>query len=298
MGLEIVKFNAAADRIFSAKGEMRKLGGGYEFSEGPVWDIKQDRLYFTDFFKYHIHQWTEKEGVSLYRKHSNFAVGLSMDADGRLVAAEGDTHSVAYTDHEKSTPVVGKYQGKMLSGPNDVVVSKKGEFFFTDQYPVSLGGPREIFYNGFYRVVPGHFGSLGEIFLLNNEIGRPNGIALSPDESIIYVNDTDTQEIFAFNLHTDGAVSKIGVLAKLDTSYGAGAPDGMKVDIEGNIYVTGPGGIWVLAPSGEPICILRCPEYVGNFCFGGRDSKILFITASTSLYSAPVEIPGIVPYRN
>jgi gluconolactonase len=152
-------------------------------------------------------------------------------------------------------------------------------------------------YNGFYRVVPGSFGSIGEIFLLNNEIGRPNGIALSPDESVIYVNDTDTQEIFAFHLRSDGSASKIGVLSTLDTSYGPGAPDGMKVDVEGNVYVTGPGGIWAIDPSGTPICILKCPEYVGNFCFGGQDSKTIFITASTSLYAVQAEIPGMVPYR-
>jgi gluconolactonase len=292
MKLELVKFNdSLADRIFSENDAMRKLGNGYQFSEGPVWDIKKERLYFTDFFEYHIFQWTEQEGVSLYRINSNFAVGLSMDADGRLVAAEGATHSIAYTDHERSTMIVGSYSSKMLCGPNDVIVSRCGDFLFTDQYPKSIGGYRELNHNGVYRVSP------SGIKLLDGTIGRPNGIAFSPDESILYVNDTDTQEIFHYKMQSDGSASKLGVLATLDKTYGPGAPDGMKVDVEGNIYVTGPGGIWVLSPDGKPAVILRCPEYVGNFCFGASDSKTLFITASTSLYSVRTGIPGVVPYR-
>jgi gluconolactonase len=291
--LKLIKLNDAADRLFSEKNEFRKLSAGYKFSEGPVWDIKKDRLYFTDFFEDRIYQWTESEGATLYRDKSNWAVGLSMDASGRIVAAEGASHSVAYTDHEKSTMVVGKYQGKMLCGPNDVVVSRGGDFFFTDQYPKSIGGPRELEHNGVYRVNPA-----GEIRLLNNEIGRPNGIAFSPDESILYVNDTDLQQIFAFQMRSDGSASKIGIFATLDTSYGQGAPDGMKVDTEGNVYVTGPGGVWVLSPEGAPIVILCSPEFVGNFCFGGKDSKTIFLTASNSLYAVASEIPGIVPYRS
>jgi gluconolactonase len=292
MKLELVKFNnGLADRIFSEKDEMQKLGSGYQFSEGPVWDIKKNLLYFTDFFEYHIFQWIGQKGVSLYRVNSNFAVGLSMDAEGRLVAAEGATHSIAYTDHERSAMIAGSYKGKMLCGPNDVIVSRSGDFLFTDQYPKSLGGYRELDHNGVYRV-----SSSGAIQLLDGEIGRPNGIAFSPDESILYVNDTDTQEIFYYKVQGP-SVSRTGVFATLDKSYGPGAPDGMKVDVEGNVYVTGPGGIWVLSPDGKPAVILRCPEYVGNFCFGGLDSKTIFITASTSLYAVPAGIPGIVPYR-
>ncbi|MDR1506333.1 MAG: SMP-30/gluconolactonase/LRE family protein [Treponema sp.] len=289
---EIVKFSADADRLFPAGGELRKLSGGYRFSEGPVWDSRQNRLYFTDFFNDRIYQWTEREGASLYREKSNWAVGLSMDSLGRIVAAEGTSRSVAYTDHEKSVMVAGKYQGKILCGPNDVVVSMGGDFFFTDQYPKDIGGPRELAYNGVYRTTPG-----GEISLLNNEIGRPNGIAFSPDESILYVNDTDTQEIFSFHMKSGGTVSEKKVFAVLDRSYGDGAPDGMKVDIEGNVYVTGPGGIWIIGSAGVPLAVLKCPEYAGNLCFGGGDSKTLFVTASTSLYALSMGIPGIVPYR-
>ncbi len=292
MSLELVKFNETlADRIFSEKNEMRKLGEGYQFCEGPVWDIKKDRLYFTDFFRYRIFQWTEKEGVSLYRVNSNFAVGLSMDQDGRLVAAEGATHSIAYTDHERSTMIAGSYKGKMLCGPNDIIVARNGDFLFTDQYPKSRNEYRELEHNGVYRV------NASGIRLLDDGIGRPNGLALSPDESILYVNDTDTQEVFCYKTKDDGSVSKREVFCTLDKSYGPGAPDGMKVDIEGNVYVTGPGGIWVISPDGKPAAILRCPEYVGNFSFGGPDSKTIFITASTSLYMVPAGIPGIVPWR-
>ena len=126
---------------------------------------------------------------------------------------------------------------------------------------------------------------------------RPNGIAFSPDESLLYVNDTKKQQIFVFSVSKDKAAQKTGVFAEVDTSYGKGVVDGMKADIKGNIYVTGPGGIWVFSPDGNPLAVVYIPEPVGNLCFGGKDSKTLFITASASVYSLKTGIPGIVPFR-
>jgi gluconolactonase len=294
-------FSPAADRAFVASAELRKRSTGYRFCEGPVWDPRRNRLYFTDFFNDRIYRWTEEEGALLYRERAHWAVGLSMDARGRLVAAEATSRSVAYTDDKASVMVAGTYRGRRLNGPNDLVISKTGELYVTDQYAKGVGGDREIEHNGVYRVRPGSFGPRGyeggaEIRLVDDRVGRPNGIALSPDESILYVNDTDTQEIFAYRLEA-GNVTKLGVFATLDRNYGPGAPDGMKTDTEGNVWVTGPGGIWVISPGGSPIGILHSPEFVGNFCFGGPGNRTLFLTASSSLYAVEVGIPGVVPYR-
>ncbi|GHT55472.1 hypothetical protein FACS1894109_02090 [Spirochaetia bacterium] len=287
----IKKFSPLADRIFSG-GELRPLASGFRFTEGPVWDIKEDCLYFTDFQDHLILKWTEKDGQTLYRDHANRAIGLSMDADGRIVAAESFAHGIAYTDSEKSVPITGTFEGRQLNSPNDVVLARNGDIFFTDPYSSMMGGPKTIGFNGIFAVTPG-----GETRLIDDSFSRPNGIAFSPDEAILYVNDSDKQQIIAFAMGKNGAVSKTGVFAAVDPAYGPGVVDGMKVDTEGNVYVTGPGGIWVIAPDGSPAAILYVSEQVGNFCFGGRDSQTLFITASKSVYALPIGIPGIVPYR-
>jgi gluconolactonase len=287
----IIRFSPAASRIFP-RGELRRLASGYRFTEGPVWDILEDRLYFTDFQNNLIMRWREDEGVTLYRANSNRAIGLSMDAAGRIVSAESASQAVAYAGAEKSVPIVGAFEGKKLNSPNDVVVSRGGDIFFTDPFSPALPRPRELDFNGVFAVSP-----RGDIRLIYDGLERPNGIALSPDESILYVNDTNLQQIFAFRLREDGSASKIGVLAALDRSYGPGAADGMKVDTEGNIYVTGPGGLWALAPDGAPIALFRSPENVGNFCFGGKDRRTIFLTATCSVYALQAGVPGILPLR-
>ena len=131
--------------------------------------------------------------------------------------------------------------------------------------------------------------------LLYAGMPRPNGLAFSPDESVFYVNDTNEQHILAFDVHSDGTVSRRGVFAATDPSYGPGAPDGMKVDALGNIYVTGPGGIWVFAPDASPVALLHTPELAANFCFGGPGMESLYITASSSVYKIIVKSGGIQP---
>ncbi len=291
MKIEIKKMSPQAEKLFPSD-DLVQICSGYMFSEGPVWDIKTDCLYFTDFQKLHIWKWTEKEGARLYTEKSNRAIGLSMNASGRIVSTESLVHAISYVNHEKSEMIVNNYKGKQLNSPNDVVVSKKGFIYFTDPYSDMMGGPKELGFNGIFAITPD-----GEISLIDDSFERPNGIALSPDESILYVNDTAKQEITAFHIDENGRVRKKAVFAQVDSSYGPGVVDGMKVDIEGNVYVTGPCGIWTFSPGGEPIAIAHVPEKVGNFCFGGNDSKTLYITASTSVYTLRAGIAGIVPFR-
>jgi gluconolactonase len=293
--LKLTEFSPVAKKIFSAGDEIKMIASGYRFTEGPVWDIKKNCLYFTDFMNGLILKWTKETGTVIFRNNANRAIGLSMDADGRIVSAESSSRSIALADSEKSDPIAVSYQGKKLNSPNDVVVAKNGDIFFTDPYSKALENEKELDFNGVFSFTPG-----GETQLIYGGLAWPNGIALSPDESILYVNDTGLQQIFSIDIsginEKDQPLSP-KVFVTLDSSYGKGAPDGMKLDIEGNVYVTGPGGLWVLNPDGQPLVILHSPEYIGNFCFGGADSKTIFLTASTSVYEVPVGIPGIVPYR-
>ena len=292
METKVEKFSPEADELFPTT-DLKKLCSGYLFSEGPVWDIKTDTLYFTDFQKFHIWQWTEKDGAALYRENSGRAIGLSMSSGGRIVSTESKEFAITYADNEKSEVIVNNFQGKHLNSPNDVVVTKDAYVFFTDPYSEMMKASRELDFNGIFSVSP-----QGEIRLVDDSFERPNGIAFSPDESLLYVNDSNKQSIFVYSVGKDKETKKIGLFAQVDKSYGRGVVDGMKVDTKGNVYVTGPGGLWVFSPGGAPLAILYMPENVGNFCFGGRDSKTLYITASSSVYSIEAGIPGIVPFRD
>lgn len=292
--MEHIVFAPAGQRILDGGGAIEQLCTGFSFTEGPVWSKKEEQLYFTNFSDNTIHTLRPGEKPVLFRENSGRAVGLSIRKDGTIVSAETSSHAVtlAYADH--SEIIAGAYGGKKLNSPNDVIVRRDGAVLFTDPYSVPMGGPRHQDYNAFYIVPQNPDGTYGEASLLDT-MERPNGLAYSPDESILYVNDTNHNFIHSYAMHADNTVSYIGLFARLDKSYGPGAADGMKVDAEGNVYVTGPGGIWVFDPSGSPLVLLRMPEYVGNFCFGGADGRTLFVTASTSVYSMRTGIPGILP---
>ena len=282
MELKVISFSPLAAEIFPAKPTLQKIAEGYSFAEGPIWDVIGECLYFTDFSNNIIYCWREQSGTNVYRRNSNRSIGLSIDANGRIVSAESGMRRIAFASENKSEVITDTYQGKKLNSPNDVVVARDGSIWFTDPHSKAVSATRELDINGVYHVTP-----KGETKLLYGGMGRPNGIAFSKDESVLYVNDTDLQQILFFDLHADGTTEMPRVLATLDTSYGIGAPDGMKVDAKDNIWVTGPGGIWVLASDGSPIVILKCPEFVGNFCFGGMDGRMLYITASTSVSRMP-----------
>ena len=297
--MEVKVFSDKVKQIINSTSKLEKIASGFYFTEGPVYDSKSDTLYFTDFNDNTIHAWEQGSGTTLFRKNSGRAVGLSMTADGCIVSAETKTHAVTFAGAEKSEIIAGSYDGKMLNSPNDVVVRRDGALFFTDPYSVAMGDKRELDFNGVFCVpiVEGHL-SGKKILLIDDKMERPNGIAFSPDEKILYVNDTNKQLIVAYRMRDDNTASFIGNFAFMDEAYGSGNADGMKVDLEGNVYLTGPGGIWIFDKSGSPVGIMKLPENAGNLCFGGKDNMTLFITATTSVYKISVNIPGIVPRRN
>ncbi|MDL2319458.1 SMP-30/gluconolactonase/LRE family protein [Eubacteriales bacterium OttesenSCG-928-A19] len=287
MELHVTHFSPSGQRVFPAGSRLERLSAGHSFTEGPVWDPRAQCLYFTDFPQERIHRWTPEGGAVCWREGANRAIGLSMDANGRLVAAESGARAIALTTPEGSEPIATAYDGKPFNSPNDVVVTPTGTVYFTDPYSAALNRPHDMGFNGVFGVEPD-----GAVWLVTDRMGRPNGLALSPDGGTLYVNDTDESHILAFALRKRGA-DYTGVFARVPGGYGPGAPDGMKVDVEGNVYVTGSGGLWVFGPDAAPLALLHTPEFTGNFCFGGQENMTLFLTSSTGVYSAPVGITGI-----
>jgi sugar lactone lactonase YvrE len=278
-------------RLIREEAPVERIAAGLSFTEGPVW--RGDHLLFSDIPNSRIIRWREKsEGpeVTTFRTPSGNSNGLTLDRLGRLIACEHSTRRVSRTEADESVIVlVDRYQGRRLNSPNDVVVRSDGSIYFTDP-PYGLPNQsegREIPFNGVYRLSPD-----GSLALLADDFERPNGLAFSPDEKILYVDDTARHHIRAFRVDPSGGVTGGGVFAELRSSE-PGGPDGMKVDVEGNIYSTGSGGIWVFAPNGRKLGRMVLPELPANVAWGGSDWRTLFVTARTGVYRLRLEVAGI-----
>lgn len=228
--------------------------------------------------------------VTTFRTPSSNSNGLTLDRSRRLIACEHSARRLTRTEPDGSITVLAeRYQGKRLNSPNDVVVRSDGSIYFTDP-PYGLANMtdwKELPYNGVYRLAPD-----GELVLLVDDFDRPNGLAFSPGESILYVNDTARYHIRAFDVSSDGGISKGRVLIEMQLEE-PGAPDGMKVDQQGNIYCTGPGGFWIIEPDGKSLGRIITPELPANMAWGDDDLQTLYLTARTSLYRLRLNIPGI-----
>jgi len=264
---------------------VEKIADGFEFTEGPLW--YEGRLVFSDIPANTVYQWTPKEGSSIFLKPSGHANGLAVDGQGRLLLAQHDGQVGRLAAENKIEPLAQSYQGKRLNSPNDLTVADDGAIYFTDPpYGVDAEN-RALDFSGVYRLDPD-----GSPTVLTKEFSRPNGICLSPDESILYVNDSGENIIRAYDVTDDGGITNGRQFAALEGEE-PGNTDGMKVDAEGNLYTTGPGGIWIYAPSGERIDRISVPEAPTNVAFGGPERKSLFITAQANVYRIPVTVAGV-----
>jgi gluconolactonase len=267
------------------------VASGFEYAEGPVWR-RDGYLVFADSARGRVHRWDPKTGTALLREPSGRASGLGFDRDGNLVACEQETRRLSRTDREaRVTGIVERFEEKRLNSPNDLVVSPNGAIFFTDP---PYGLPRqaqgkELDFQGVYRVDPG-----GAAVLLVRDLPRPNGIALAPDQKTLYVTDSQTSELYAFPLATDGSVGPRRLLATLTPWKAgvAGVADGIDVDEGGRLYVAGPGGIWVFAQNGGRLGVIATPEPPSGSTFGGPDGKTLYITARTRVYAMKMKVAG------
>ena len=272
---------------------LERVASGFAFTEGPVWC--GEHLLFSDIPNSRtVLCRPRQEGaeISTFRHPTGNANGLTLDHYGRVLACEHSGRRVSRVDaNGTAETVVDSYQGKRLNSPNDVVVRSDGAIYFTDP-PYGLRHHtegKELPFNGVYRIDPE-----GKLHLLADDFERPNGLAFSPDESKLYVDDSARFHIREFDVAVDGSVSGGKVFAELKAKDGErGVPDGMKVDQEGNVYCTGPGGVWVFDSNGRHIGRIVLAETPANLAWGGPDWRTLYITAQTSLYRISLLVPGI-----
>ena len=265
---------------------VEKAAGGFQFTEGPVWH-KDGYLLFSDIPANKIMKWTPDGKVATFREDSGGANGLTFDSQGRLIACEHGNRRVSVTAADGTISAVAETcQGKKFNSPNDCAARSDGTIFFTDP-DYGLGRrPRETEVKGVYRVKPG-----GEAVLLAGDFDKPNGIAFSPDEKILYVADTAQSHVRAFDVDPDGSLKNGRVLLEVE------GPDGMKVDSQGNLFIASRNGIEIFSPEGVRLEIIAVPEAPANCAFGGPDNKTLFITARTGLYRVELAVPGVKVWK-
>lgn len=267
--------------------EFRRIAGGFQFTEGPVWHPRR-YLLFSDIPANRIYRLGPDGNVQVWREPSGNSNGLTYDRQGRLVACEHGNRRVSLTAADgPPQPLATYYRGKRLNSPNDAVVRSDGSIYFTDPPYGIQEGDRELPYNGVFRIAPD-----GALELVADDFGRPNGVTLAPDEATLYVDDSERRQIRASDVAPDGSLSNGRLWADM-ASPDTGSPDGIKVDREGNVYCTGPGGVWVYTPEARCLGVLKGPEQPANLAFGGDDLRTLYITARTSLYALRTKIPGI-----
>ena len=263
------------------------LATGFEFTEGPIW-LPDGFLLFSDIPADRIYRWTPERGCEVWREPSGSSNGLTLDREGRLVACEHATRRVSLTKTNGTViTLADRYQGKRLNSPNDAVVKSDGTIYFTDPPYGIEPEQQEQPCNGVYRILPD-----GTLELLINDFDRPNGLAFSPDESVLYIDDSPRRHVRAFDVRADGTLTSGRIFADMDHPQ-HGSPDGMKVDEAGHLYATGATGIWVFEPDGNHLGVIVTPEIPANCAWGDAYRQSLYITARTSLYRVRVKVPGL-----
>ena len=283
-----------------ASAKVERLATGFRWCEGPAWFGDGRFLVWSDIPNDRLMKWEEETGaVTVFRKPSHDANGNTRDREGRLVTCEHDTRRVTRTEHDGTITVLADtYDGKPLNSPNDIVCKSDGSIWFTDP-PFGILG----YYEGHpakpelptnvYRIDP----KSGQLRVATGDVERPNGLAFSPDESVLYVVEVGTspRTIQAFDVA--GGVRLTNKRRLIDA--GPGTPDGLRVDVDGNLWIgwgmgeEGLDGVFAFNPAGKPIGRIELPERCANLCFGGLHRNRLFLCASTSLYSLFVNTQGV-----
>jgi gluconolactonase len=300
-----VRLDPALDVIVPPGAKIEKLAGGFLFTEGPVWARNGSYLLFSDPNNNLIYRWSEDEGVSIYRTHSGYSGmdigeygqpgsnGLTLDADGRLTINEhGNRRVTRLEKNGQLTILADRYNGKRLNSPNDLVYRSDGALYFTDPpfgLPKFFDDPhKELPFSGVYCLIK------GELKLVSPDLSGPNGLAFSPDERYLYVDNWDEKNkvILRYDVQLDGTLSNKTVFFDATAEPGEDAWDGLKVDQQGNVYASGPGGLWILSPDGRHLGTIVGPEHPHNLAWGEADHKTLYLAAQTGLYRIALNIPG------
>lgn len=271
----------------------RTLCGGFGFTEGPVWIAADECLLFTDIPNNRIYRWRPgMDAAEVYREPSRHANGLTLDGAGRLLACEHSGRQVTRAVYGGPEEVlVDRFEGRRFNSPNDIVVHSSGAIYFTDPtYGLAdlYGAEKEIPFQGVYRLDPD-----GSLSCVERGFSQPNGLAFSPDESILYVGDSADRFIRRFTVNADGSLSGGAIFVDMRDYPKPGAPDGMRVDADGRLWTTGRGGVWVVEPDGRVLGVVRLPEIPANIAFGGENWSTIFLPARTSVYALETTVRGL-----
>ncbi|MBI2940231.1 MAG: SMP-30/gluconolactonase/LRE family protein [Chloroflexi bacterium] len=276
---------------------VERLATGFLFTEGPLWDPARQQLLFSDLAGDVMRSWRSNEGIAEVRRPSGKSNGLTWDTQGRLIACEHVGRRLTRTETDSSiTVLASEHAGQSLNSPNDVVVKSDGSIYFSDPafglmdyYGVAR--PQDLPFQGVYRISPE-----GEPRLLVDDFQAPNGLCFSPDESLLYIDDTARMHVRVFDVRPDGSLANGRLFFDFApperARVGGGMPDGMKLDERGNLYCTGPGGIWVISPAGTALGRIELPEIPSNLNWGELDWKTLYVTACTSIYRLQAKVAG------
>ncbi|MBI1791618.1 MAG: SMP-30/gluconolactonase/LRE family protein [Acidobacteria bacterium] len=305
----IVRLDPALDAIVPAGARIEKLASGFQFTEGPVWVRDGNYLLFSDPNANTIYRWSPEDGqVSVFRAKSGYtgldigeygqpgSNGLTLDSQGRLTINEHGNRRVTRLEKNGALTVLAdRYQGKRLNSPNDLVYKSDGALYLTDPpfgLPKFHDDPRkELPFSGVFRLFE------GKLELLSTELTGPNGIAFSPGEESLYVANWDVNKkvILRYPVKAGGALGAGEVFFNMKDAPGEEALDGLKIDQQGNLYVSGPGGVWIISSEGKHLGMIEAPELPANFAWGDEDGKTLYMTARTGLYRIRLNVPGIRP---
>ena len=303
----VERADPAIDAIVPLNPKVFKLAEGFQFTEGPIW-LKSGDLLFSDPNANTIYKYSSDGKLSAFKNSSGYAGkdiaayfqpgsnGLTLDRMGRLTINQHGNHRIVRIEADgKQTVLAEKFEGKRLNSPNDLVYRSDGTLFFTDPpfgLPKFYDDPRrQLTYSGVFSLRD------GQLKLQNKDLKGPNGIALSPDEKYIYIGNWDPEKkvVMRYELDSAGNFANGKVFYDMTKAPGEDAIDGIKVDRQGNLYVCGPGGIWVLAPEGKHLGTIKTPKNPHNLAWGGADGKTLYITAQNTLYRMPLNVTGVRP---
>lgn len=308
VNVEVVRLDSAMDAIVGPNPKVFKLAEGFQFTEGPVWVRDGGYLLFSDPNANTQYKYIPDGHLSVFRHPSGYSGddiaaygqpgsnGLTLDPQGRLTANEHGNRRVTRTEKNGTQTVLAdKYQGKRLNSPNDLVYRSDGTLYFTDPpfgLPKFFDDPRkELPFSGVFSVYN------GKLQLISTDLKGPNGLAFSPDEKYLYVTNWDEKKkvVMRYEANPDGTLANGKVFFDMTGAPGEDALDGMKVDREGNLYVTGPGGLWVISSEGKHLGTIIPPKEPHNIAWGDEDGKTLYICALNGLYRMRLNIPGIRP---
>jgi gluconolactonase len=308
VNVEVIRKDPAIDEIVGPNPKLFKLAEGFQFTEGPVWVRDGGYLLFSDPNANTQYKYTRDGELSVFRHPSGYSGadiaeygqpgsnGLTLDREGRLTINEHGNRRVTRLEKDGSLTVLAdRYQGKRLNSPNDLVYRSDGTLYFTDPpfgLPKAFDDPRkELPYSGVFSL------RNGKLQLIATDLTGPNGIAFSPDERYLYVTNWDETRkvVMRYEAHADGSVSNGEVFLDMTSAPGEDALDGMKVDRRGNLYVTGPGGLWILSPEGKHLGTVVLPKEPHNLAWGDEDGRTLYVCARSGLYKMPLKVAGIRP---